>query len=356
MRHGVAPGFLIPFAGLALFGAWAASAPMGRVELTQFLQNRIALQPAQLAAAEAGHGVVKVLDPPNKREVALFGLVRVDVPKTFCVKRLLDFPTSLRVPGRTRLGIFSDPPAVADVQEFVVSHEDVQELKHCKLRDCQVKLPASLITRVRREIDLSGPGAEDQVSRFARQRMLDYVIAYRTLGNAAMVVYNDTGEVYASEAFASLLAESPYVFDYLPAFHEYLKQCPRARPPGITDVLFWSTDQMQGLKPIVSITHLVVYTPPESPELTVVGAKQIYADHYFEGGLELLMLVDDQGANPAKTYLLLLRRCLFDDLPSGGLLNIRGKVIGKLRDQLTAELQRLKTSTEGAFAAAAHGS
>jgi hypothetical protein len=113
---------------------------------------------------------------------------------------------------------------------------------------------------------------------------------------------------------------------------------------------------MQGLKPIVSITHLVVYTPPESPELTVVGAKQIYADHYFEGGLELLMLVDDQGANPAKTYLLLLRRCLFDDLPSGGLLNIRGKVIGKLRDQLTAELQRLKTSTEGAFAAAAHGS
>jgi hypothetical protein len=213
-----------------------------------------------------------------------------------------------------------------------------------------VKLPASLIARVRHEIDMSGPGADDRVSRFARQSMLDYVTAYRTSGNAAMVVYNDSGEVYASEAFASLLAESSYVYEYLPAFHEYLHQYPRARPPGLTNILFWSTDQMPGLKPIVSITHLMVYAPPERPELTVVGAKQIYADHYFEGGLELLMLIDDGGANPAKTYLVLLRRRLFDDLPSGGLLNIRGKVIGKLRDQMTSDLQRLKTRAEGDFA------
>jgi len=356
MRYGVSRGLLVPFAGLVLFGGWGASAQGMRSELTHFLQNRIAFQPAQLAAVEGGHGVVKVLDAPNKREVALFGLARVDAPKTFCVKRLVDFPTSLRAPGRTRLGIFSDPPAASDVAEFAVSHDDAQELKHCKLRDCQVKLPASRITRVRREIDLSRPGAEDQLSRMARQGMLDYVTSYRTLGNAAMVVYNDTGEVSASEAFASLLAESPYLYDYVPAFHEYLKQCPSAKPPGITEILFWSTDQMQGLKPIVSITHLVVYTPPETPELTVVGAKQIYADHYFEGGLEVLILVADKGVHPAKTYLLLLRRCLFDDLPSGGLLNIRGKVIAKLRDQMAADLQRLKTGMEGDFARAGNGS
>jgi hypothetical protein len=352
MRYGVSRGFLIPFMGLVLLGARGASAQLLRTELTQFLQNRIAFQPAQLAAAEGGHGVVKVLDPPNKREVALFGVVRVDVPKTFYLKRLLDFPEALRAPGRTRLGIFSDPPTAADVQEFVVSHDDVQELRHCKLRDCPVKLPASLITRLQHEVDLSGPGADDRVSSFARQRMVEYVTAYRSLGNAAMVVYDDSGEVSASEAFASLLAESPYVYDYVPGFHEYLKHCPSARPPGMTDVLFWSTDRMQGLKPIVSITHLMVYSPPESPELTVVGAKQIYADHYFEGGLELSILVDDKGPSPAKTYLLLLRRYLFDDLPSGGLLNIRGKVIGKLRDQMTADLQRLKTSTERDFARA----
>jgi hypothetical protein len=350
MRYEISRGFLIPSTGLFLLGACVGSAQVMRPELMQFLQNQIALQPAQLAAAKAGQGVVKVLDAPNKREVALFGLVRVDAPRTFYVKRLIDFPTSLRAPGRTRLGIFSDPPSAADVQDFVVSHDDVQELKHCKPRDCQVKLPASLITRVRREIDLSGPGADDRVSSFARQSMVDYVAAYRTFGNAAMVVYNDSGEVYASEAFASLLAESPYVYDYLPAFHDYLKQCPRARPPGLTDVLFWSTDQMRGLKPIVSITHLMVYAPPERPELTVVGAKQIYADHYFEGGLELLVLIDDWGANPAKTYLVLLRRSLFDDLPSGGLLNIRGKVIGKLRDQMASDLQRLKARAEGDFA------
>jgi hypothetical protein len=136
MRYEISRGFLVPSTGLFLFGACVGSAQVMRPELTQFLRNHIAFQPAQLAAAEAGQGVVKVLDAPNKREVALFGLVRVDAPRPFYVKRLIDFPTSLRAPGRTRLGIFSDPPSAADVQDFVVSHDDVQELRHCKPRDC----------------------------------------------------------------------------------------------------------------------------------------------------------------------------------------------------------------------------
>jgi len=43
--------------------------------------------------------------------------------------------------------------------------------------------------------------------------------------------------------------------------------------------------------------------------------------------------------------LMLLRRSRFDDLPTG-LFNIRGKVIGKLRDQMRADLDREKAAAE----------
>jgi hypothetical protein len=350
MRPGSERRVVLALLLVMLSGPYPATAQSMRPELLDFCQTRIAFSPAQLALAEAGQSVVKVLDSPSKREVALFGLVRVEVPRDYCLKRLTHFPASLRTPARMKLGVFSDPPDPADVTGFTVSHEDVLELKTCKPGDCKLKLPASQIKRVRQEIDLSKAGVDEQVSSFARQRMLEYVADYRARGNAAMVVYNDSGEVSASEAFASLLAETPYAYDYAPAFHRYLKEYPSARPPGLTDILLWSIDQMQGLKPIVSITHLMVYTPPERPSLSVLGAKQIYASHYFEGGLELLTLVDQAGTPRPSTFMLLLRRSLFDDLPSGGLLNIRGKVIGKLRDQMMLDLRRLKAASEDDFA------
>ena len=69
------------------------------------------------------------------------------------------------------------------------------------------------------------------------------------------------------------------------------------------------------------------------------SAKQIYADHYFETAVELTCIVD---RNPG-IYLLVLRRYRFDNLP-GGILNIRGRAIGALRDQLTLDLRRQQTT------------
>ena len=59
--------------------------------------------------------------------------------------------------------------------------------------------------------------------------------------------------------------------------------------------------------------------------------------------------MDRQSAtNAPGMYLIVLRRFRFDNLPSGGLLNIRGKVIGSLRDQMLADLVREKGVAEAA--------
>jgi hypothetical protein len=71
-----------------------------------------------------------------------------------------------------------------------------------------------------------------------------------------------------------------------------------------------------------------------------VARKQIYANHYFEGALELLAIVGGRGEDgEPTTYLLTLRRFRFDNLP-GGLLNIRGRVRRGLADAARVDLER----------------
>jgi len=313
--------------------------------LARFLRQSIGLDTAQVAAVERGAAVVKVLDTKNQRDVAVFGIVTIDVPRATYIGHLQDFPSSLRTPTRARFGIFSDPANAEDVRGLVLDRDDVSELKDCHPNDCKIKLAATEMKRLREEIDWSGADPVAQVNAYARQRLLEYVTAYRARGDTAMVVYDNRGNVRASSAFAALLSESPYVYEYIPSFHNYLATYPRGRLDGLREVLFWSEDRLPRLKPILSVTHLAVYAPPELPMMTLVAGKLIYANHYFEAGLDLTTVVDrPTGANPG-IFLMLLRRSRFDDLPTG-LFNIRGKVIGKLRDQMRADLDREKAAAE----------
>ena len=114
--------------------------------------------------------------------------------------------------------------------------------------------------------------------------------------------------------------------------------------------MFWSRDELPHLRPVQRITHQSIFQPPELPQLTIVAAKQIYADHYFEAGLEVLAAVDRAGpgaaTQPNGITLVAIRRYRFDHMPSGGLLNIRGRVANGLRDGVLADLKRLKSEGE----------
>ena len=306
-------------------------------QLVRFLRQGIGLDSSQLVLVERGDAVVKVLDTRDRRDVALFGIITADVPREAYIAQARDFRHSLRTPTRARLGIFSDPASAADVAAVTISNRDVAEMKECRPGDCVVKLPATDMRRIHEEMNWSGADLQAQLSAYARRRLIEYVTDYRARGDSAMAIYDDRGNlnVRASDAFAGLLAESPYVYQNVPSLGRYLSSYPRDTLAGAAEVLFWSEDVMPRLRPILSVTHQVVYTPPELPGVTLVAAKQIYANHYFEAALDLTCIVDRQGGS----YLLVLRRYRFDNMPSGGLLNIRGRAVGALRDQLLADLQ-----------------
>ena len=325
---------------LMLQAAPAVAAPQRPPQLTQFLQQSIGFTAQQLSALERGEVVVKVLDAHDRRDVAVFGVITIPKGRADYVRALRNFATSLRTPNRTRLGIFGNPASDSDVAAVVVSSRDVAEIKNCKPGDCVVKLPAADMRRIHTETKWSAPAesVQAQLSVYARRRLVEYVTDYRRRGDSAMAIYDDRGDhaVRSSEAFAAQLAESPYVYQTVPSLHNYFATYPHGSlPDGADEVLFWSEDVMPRLRPILSVTHLVVYTPPELPGMTLAAAKQIYADHYFETAADFTAVVD---RNPG-SYLIVLRRYRFDNLP-GGILNIRGKAINALRDQLAVDLKR----------------
>ena len=314
--------------------------------LTRFLREVIHLDATQVSAAERGEPVVQVLETQDVRDVAVFGIVAINASRDSYVRHLRDFQQSLRTPTRTRLGVFSTPATLADVQPISFEKQDVDDLRKCQPGKCDFKLPAAEMQLMRERVNR----ATDPVSElttYARQRLVEYVADYRARGDSAMVVYDDRGNVRASDAFAALLAQSPYVYQYVPSMAQYLAAYPRRKLDGVTEVIFWSETAAPRMRRTLTVNHLAMYTPPEATGMTLVASKQIYANHYFEAAFDLTSVIDrDPAAGQHGSYLVVLRRFRFDNLPKGGILNIRGKVTGSLRDQMLADLQREKAAAE----------
>ena len=312
--------------------------------LTQFLREVIRLDAAQLAAAERGEPVVQVLETQDLRDVAVFGIVAIRASRDNYVRHLRDVQQSLPTPTRVRPGVFSAPATLVDVQPISFEKQDVEDLRKCQPGKCDFKLPAAEMQLMRERVNrATDPVAE--LTTYARQRLVEYVSDYRARGDSAMVVYDDRGNVRASDAFAALLAQSPYVYQYVPSLAEYLAAYPRRKLEGVTDVIFWSETAAPRMRRTLTVNHLAMYSPPEATGMTLVASKQIYANHYFEAAFDLTSVID-RADGERGSYLLVLRRFRFDNLPKGGILNIRGKVIGSLRDQMLADLQREKAAAE----------
>ena len=331
---------------LTISAAVHAQLPTG--EPARFLQRHIGLTSRQIEQAQRGEVVTKVLDTRDPDEVALFGIVAVNASRADIVRRVHNLTSYLRAPGRTAFGIFGAPATVADAATFVADPSDVDALRECRPADCNVKMPAATIEEFRRGIDWESPSVTTHINALVRQRMVEYVETYRRGGTSAMVEYGDQKSTRrAGDVFASLLGESPYLFEYLPSLHEYLKRYPSGSLAGVTDAIYWSSDKMSSLRPILGITHLSVYTPPDAP-LALVSAKQLYASHYFVGAFTLTTILDrsDAATGAGGTYYMVVQRMRFDRLPSGGLLNIRGRVIGKMHEALREDLAQRKASLE----------
>jgi hypothetical protein len=317
-------------------------------QLQTFLRQQLQFSNQSIDDLRKGRAVTKIL-PSEKQEVAVFGIVLMRVPADFFVDRFRDIESYKKGASILEVKKFSDPPKMEDLSQLTIDKDDLADLRNCKIGDCAVKLPSSVISRVQKEINWSCPGAEQQATDLARTVLLQYVERYLTGGNEQLSEYSDKKQpLRVAEQFDAILKASPYIFDYDPEFYEYLSDYPKKHLDGVEDFLYWSKEKF-GLKPVISVTHVSIYRKPEL-SVTLIASKQIYANHYFEASLGLTVALSASQDPDPSFYLLYFNRSRSDALHGGFSGLARGQVKSRARKGALENLVNVQRSIEAQFA------
>ena len=316
-------------------------------EVAAYLEKVALFTPERIAALEAGQVVVKTA-ADDKGEVSIIGAVRIRTTKEE-VQRYFDdyikFEDGVVV---LRVGRFSKPPVLRDVARLQLEKGDIDALRKCRPGDCDVKIGAG-IPQLQAVVNWRAPDYAEQLNAFVRQRLVDYVTAYRERGDAALVTYNDKSKtVSLASQWHGLLARSPYLYDYAPALRRYLQEYPRATLEGGHDFIQWSKVD-QGMKPVITVTHVVLYQDSAKLDRFSVALKQLYASHYFEGALSFATVVA-AGASEGQpaSYVVFVNRTLTDVL-RGAFGGMKRKMTGgELVKGTELSLQQIQVELEKA--------
>jgi hypothetical protein len=324
--------------------ATTAIAQRAPFALDRYLQDSIGLDPKQLADIERGRVVTKVLPAQLPRDITVFGIVAVRATRDAYVARLGDIGR-LQALRSAEFGIVRDSATPADLAGLSVDESDYRDLRDCKVNDCKFKLSEPTMRQFAQGVNWTGHDAKAQADSIMRADLASLISRYRASGNAAMVRYDDYRGTLSSEVFADLLGQSSYLRDYSTELRDYLLNYPARKPEGTHDAVYWSQEKISRLRRTLTLTHIVVYAP--SAGTPVVARKLIYANHYFEGALELLAVFDAPPASGVpRIYLVTARRYRFDNLPTGGFLNIRGRVRDQLANLLRSDLEKERKASE----------
>jgi hypothetical protein len=308
-----------------------------------FLMAAFDLSVTEIGRLDRGEVISRTLDVKNRREVATLGIVRISASPATYAERLADITTFKRTGDVVQVGMFSSVPQAADVAALSLDEAELKRLRACRVGNCDVRLPADVIERVRRDVHWDAPDASRQASALIRQELVDYVVRYGQRGSAAAMEYADRpGGLNVAREFAALLETDPVTSRYAPRLRRHLLDYPASSGSGMTDFVYWSKELIRG-RPVISITHVATAAAvDDSPVAYAVGSKQIYAMHYFDASLGLTLLVPDRRPGGSATFLVYLNRSridLFDGLFGGVARRI---VAGRARGLVVEQLQRLQ--------------
>ena len=331
----------VPLAATMMLTALAAQSATLDPART-FLTNAFHLSAADIERLDGGQVVSRTLEVMNQREVATLGIVRISTSPSTYVERLADITSFKRTPGVLQIGTFGNPPQLRDVASLNLDEGDLKRLRDCRVEECDVRLGADGIERIRREIDWRSPDASRNASSLVRQLLVDHVARYRRSGTEAMEYANRAPRLDVGREFASLLDADTVTSAYAPRLRRHLLEYPKSSTDKLTDVVYWSKELVRG-RPVISITHLATAAAlDDSPVAYAIGSKQIYAMHYYDASLGLTLLVPDRTVPSPATYVVYLNRSridLFDGVLGGVARRI---VAGRARTLVAEQLHRLQ--------------
>jgi len=308
----------------------------GPDEPYRFFREFVGLREDQIGAIRSGEAVAKVVESRTPDEVFVFGAVYVKASPESYLELASDVDALRKLPGYLAIQSFRDPPQLSDLDGFTLEHQDIQELKTCKVGHCEVQLPTEAMEEFKQSIDWSPRGVDDRVNQLARRMALQALLDYMHGGNTALGVYRDKSHPAAvAETFESLITRLSALPVYLPELNEYLLEYPKAKSDNVQAGFYWEEVNF-GLKPTFRIVQRIVYrgASPTGP-VYAVAEKQLYASHYFESALDLTVCIKD--AQRSGFYVITVKGS-----KQAGLTGLKGSIVRKVAvDKARSSLGRV---------------
>ena len=299
---------------------------------------------AEWAAIGRGQAVAKVLETDN-REVAVAGAVRIAASSELLAGRYRDIENLKRSTIVLDVGRFSTPPRPDDL--LSVPFEDYNlDLRECQPGDCRVRLGAPEIDRFHREVDWRSGDWRERSRTVWREVLAGYAAAYKRHGRGALPTFANKAEPLRVPAELSLVVERfGFVGTFAPAFLAYMREFGPG-PEGLDDVLYWSKEDF-GVRPVLRLTHQVIYRTPAPARVVVIATNQIYADHYLDASLTVTMAIDATEADGRPAFdMISVSRARTRSLSGVLRTFVRGTVQNRSRDALKKILASTKASLE----------
>jgi hypothetical protein len=317
------------------------SSSLGQNSVEDFhniLRKKLTFDESDLAALQGGNTVVKLLPIQDEREVAVAGSVGLQVRPQVFLESFRENMATKSNPAILEIGRFSNQPTLDDLKDLSFEKRDIEDLKSCVVGDCQLKLSASMIERLRQEMNWNAADYTIKATQLLKLMLLDYVRDYEARGDVALIEYSDKEKtVRLAHEQLALKAASTYTNAILTNSF----QPGRSTLTNIDTAIVWSKIKF-GLKPVISINHIAIYEKRDGvgPQV-LIASKQIYANHYFNSSFALTAFVNIPGASPG-SYLLYENRSRVDGFggPFGSLK--RGIVADKAKNALSAILDQSK--------------
>jgi hypothetical protein len=333
---------------------WIAALPFALVAMPDdsgfrtLLEKHAGMDHESLSRVRAGHVVARLLESRSDSEVACVGIATVGVPNQYFLSQYRDIGKFKKGPAILQLGTLGMPPSVSDLRNLTLSHADIEAIKECRPGDCKVKLSASMLEQIRKSMD-GAPATIELGNSAFRTALIDYVTRYLAAGNPELICYTDKmPRVCLAEELRGLLGEFSVLREQAPMFYEHLAGSRQVPLEGVENFLYWSEEKLGPLKPILSVTHVMIYSMErEGARWSFIAAKQIYASHYSRASLSLTVLVQRNGQNDL--WMLYVNRSRVDGL--GGWLGAAKRAIvrRRLRNGMLENIGRIRTKLERSY-------
>jgi hypothetical protein len=309
------------------------------------LQEVAGFTAADWNTIEAGRAVARILETDN-REIAVVGAVRIAAPRDLFVARVRDVEALKRSAVVLDVGRFGHPPQVKDLLTANIDDYNL-DLKACKPGDCRVRLTAADIGRFHQEIDWRAADWRRRSASIWREVLAGHAASYVQAGRPGLPVYaNKRESLSVPSELTLLLGKFGFVARYSSEFHAYLQNFGPQCPAGAEDTLYWTKEDF-GIRPVFRISHQVIYQVTGSPSSVLVATNQVYADHYLDAALGIMLALDappDSGGGRG-FHMIAVNRARTRSL--GGTL--RGLVRGTVQNRSRDAMQKILTATKSAL-------